>query len=1766
MDNKKHFWLYDILFILVFLVAGYLRIVGYDWGEGQHQHPDELFLTGVLDNLRAHTCNDPAIPIDACPEENQRWMTVSEYFDSTTSTLNPYNRGFGFFVYGNLPMTVTRVLMEAIGKDDIGSSKFFARQMSALADLLTIFLLYLIVSRLYGQKIGLLASVFSSLAVMQIQQSHFFTSDLFVNLFMFLALLFAVGLVEWQGRTDDQPEELETVIKVEYGTETAEPVKSSISTQIQILKHPLFYLTVAFGFALGMAMASKINAAAMALLLPFALAIRWLVYDRKQKLSNEYWMQVAILLMVGGFATLVSFRIFQPYAFDGIGLNAQWVKNISEQRAQASGAADLPWNLQWIRRTHLYSFENLTIWGLGLPLGILAWIGFLWMGWRILKGEYKHLLLWGWTAFYFAWQSMQFNPTMRYQLPIYPLLAMMAAWVLFEIAGANAPVVNRSNLRKVSATVLGLTVLTLTAVWAFAFQSIYLRAEPRIAASRWMFENAPAGINVLIQTKEDSFNQPLPIPSGTLITPENPYSVTFSPQREGVFNEVMLGHVANVSSTPTTVDLNIYAYEQPTVSLAHAATVIDPASVIAGNTLPLNLMPEQAFVLAPSQKYVLQLETNGNGIYVSESFSILLQTSEGDFIQTVPISPGLFIAPGNPYQMVFTPLKEGSFNGLKFGYALDTVKSPSNVSVAVYSASQPDTKLAQASAVLSPTSTDNFRGDSLTLQFDRPIPLITDQQYVLKVETDGSGIFVSGSAIVNETDYDFPLPFRVDGYDPYGGLYSNDDLNLQVYWADDANKIDRFVNILSKADYIAIPTNHQYAQITRVPERYPLTTFYYRELLGCPAGEDIIKCYRVAEPGMYEGKLGFELEAVFTTYPTLGPIVINDQAAEEAFTFYDHPKVLVFKKTDDFNAENLRAILSTVDVSKAVQLTPKDFASFKSLMLPEDRLASQRASGTWSDLFNYGWLQNKIPALGLVLWYVFILVLGLFAYPIARLALPGLRQYAYALGRIVGLALMAWLAWMGGSIGVPYTRLSIGVAFTLIVVAGIGLWMKRKEEFKADWDRHRQFFVLVEIVFLTFFLIDLLIRIGNPDMWHPSKGGERPMDFSYFNAVLKSTSFPPYDPWYAGGYINYYYYGFVLAGTPVKLLGIVPSIAYNFILPTWFAMVALGAFTVGYGAVASSKADGEADEPSMFNLQLLAGLAGALLTVFLGNLGTIQLIFNAIQRVAAPGGTVPTETGFIQHWVWAFQGIWKMITEKAMLPIGRGDWYWFPSRVIPTGPGNEITEFPLFTFLYSDLHAHMLVMPLTLFIIAWALAFVRSRAQLTRGEWIASFGIGALMIGALKPTNTWDLYTYYLLAAIAVGYTIFRYFDWKDYFNVPAVAGKAGLAVGAAVLLYVLGALFYLPFSHWFGQSYNSFAFWTASRTSLSSYFTQWGLFLFIITAWLIWETREWMAATPISDLKKLQRYVVAIEVVIAALIALFVFFLIEKAYIGFLALPLAFWSAVLILRSDLPDTKRFILFVTGTALTITIAVEFLALVGDIGRMNTIFKLYLQAWMMFAVSAAAAFGWLLPAFTQWRFKWRTIYQAGVYTLLGCAFMFTLTASTDKMSDRLNPDAPHSLDAMEYMAHSQLWDGQIMELREDYNAIRWMQDNIEGSPVIVEGNCTEYRWCTRFTIYTGLPGVVGWNWHQRQQRGIFAPQVQERVDQIGNFYTTTDVQVALAFLEKYDVHYIVVGQLERNIYPTLPGTPDGLAKFAEYEGTYWDAVYTDANTTIYQVKP
>jgi uncharacterized membrane protein len=298
--------------------------------------------------------------------------------------------------------------------------------------------------------------------------------------------------------------------------------------------------------------------------------------------------------------------------------------------------------------------------------------------------------------------------------------------------------------------------------------------------------------------------------------------------------------------------------------------------------------------------------------------------------------------------------------------------------------------------------------------------------------------------------------------------------------------------------------------------------------------------------------------------------------------------------------------------------------------------------------------------------------------------------------------------------------------------------------------------------------------------------------------------------------------------------------------------------------------------------------------------------------------------------------------------------------------------------------------------------------------------------------------------------------------------------------------------------------------------------------------------------------------------LAVFIVVLLYLAYrtvwVGWIALPLATWAGVLLLRPDQTDTKRLVLFWVGTALLITIVVELFTVRGDIGRMNTIFKFYLQAWTLLAVSAGAAIAWVLADLSLWRPRWRNTWQAGLVILFVGAALYTITATTDKVSDRMNPKAPRTLDTMTYMAHTEYWDTSTMDLSQDYRAIRWMQDNVQGSPVIVEANCPEYRWCTRFTIYTGLPGVVGWNWHQRQQRALGPPtMVTERVDAIGQFYNTVSMGFAQDFLDEYDVRYIVVGQVEQIYYPGV-----GLSKFEQYDGKLWKEVYRDVQTVIYEV--
>ncbi len=1614
----------SLLFLVVIAVSVFFRIRGLFWGEYLYLHPDERFLIQVGSNIQS---------VDS----------IASYFNTHFSTLNPHNRGHGFFVYGDFPIILTRYITEGFfeftGWNEITQA---GRVLSTIFDIGSVILLFFIGKKLFNQWVGLLASIFSGMAVLQIQQSHFFTVDTFATFFTTLGVYLAViisqtdfSVKKYRGGNDESDDQ-----------ETPEIQKNWIPSPRTLL------LSIFFGIVVGLAAASKINTVTIAILLPLSYFILW----GRIPISDSGLKSELILrdLVIGGIFAFLSFRIFQPYAFEGPGffdiqLNELWLKNLREVSAQSGGKVDFPPALQWARRNFFFSGKNLSLWGLGLPLSITAWFGIFTMGWRILRGEWKnYLLIWVWTMGYFLWQSSLGNSVMRYQMPVYPMFALMAAWMIYFLFTYKPAHTGLKKPLKIAGSFLAFISISGTFIWAFMFSSIYVAPITRIEASRWIFDNVPGPINLIIRQGNETNPKIISYPYDYLLTQEDAYSSHFSLENAGQLEDISFGRI-----------------------------------------IPQNELDQAEGKLLIS-------------IFDSEN--------SGEFLGRYEIS--------GPFTV------QGSI------------------------------KLNQYSVEINP-----------------PLNLKSNHTYQIVIDYTGSGaLSILGSGTANESVWDDGLPLRTDGYDAFGGIYQRD-LTFQMYWNDNQEKLDRFISTLYNSDYIFISSNRQWGTTTRVPERYPLTTRFYQELMGCPDEEEIYRCYSEAKPGMYQGNLGFELIKVFESYPRIGDFEINDQYADEAFTVYDHPKVLIFKKSDSYDPILVSKILNEVDLNKVIYLTPGEFPDYPAnLELSEKEFNAQQAGGTWSEIFDTSSLVNQYPIVAIAMWYLALTLLGIICYPIVRLGFTGMVDKGYAFSKLFALLLVSLIVWLGGSYGISVTRGFIWIVIGSVSFFSVLIGYLTRQAILKDLRQMKKLFVWMEIISLLLFATFLLVRLGNPDLWHPGKGGEKPMDFSYLNAVIKSSTFPPFDPWYAGGYINYYYYGFVIIGIFIKWLGIVPSVAYNIVLPTLFSFVGIGSFAIVWNLLTFFKMEKDPDYlPSNTFREILrssegkAGLAGILLTLVVGNLGTIRMIWHGLQKIGSPGGVIDGVSLF-ERWALAFKGLTGFFSGHA-LPYYPGDWYWVPSRALP---GEPITEFPFFTFLYADLHAHLIAMPITVMAIAWALSILFSKWKFNEvfPGWLTKsiiIVIGAMTIGALRPTNTWDFPTYLILGGVVVGFTILRYgTGFRTAYQLSGLNARLLEAIMMVTVFVVAAFLFYQPFADWYGQAYTQIQIWTGNHSPFWSYFTHWGLFLFILIAWFFTETIDWMDKTPLSKARKLLKYSFWIWLGLAGIFTITIYLLSKEIMIGWLVFPMVSWAGILILRKDQTDAKRFVLFLTGTALVLTLMVELVVLKGDLGRMNTVFKFYLQAWILLAISSGAALIWSLPEIAKhWFSELQKIWQIGLIILIGCAVLYPITATAEKIDDRISPLTPLTLDGMKYMQYSTYADeGVNMQLDEDYQAIRWMQENVIGSPVILEANTVEYRWGSRFSIYTGLPGVVGWNWHQRQQRAVVpSTWITDRVSAVNDFYLSTDIQETENFLQKYDVSYVIVGQMEKAKY-----SGEGIGKFQQLDGKLWKSVFTVGSTTIYQV--
>lgn len=1136
-------------------------------------------------------------------------------------------------------------------------------------------------------------------------------------------------------------------------------------------------------------------------------------------------------------------------------------------------------------------------------------------------------------------------------------------------------------------------------------------------------------------------------------------------------------------------------------------------------------------------------------------------------------------------------------------------------------------RVARAAVVVVVVGYTIFWASAFTTIYMRPVTRVAASKWIVHNVPQGS-------VIANE-HWDDPLPMRVEGLDPFGGMFkglsTSSDGMIQNYWEDSEEKRGDMQKWLDEADYIVMSSNRLYASIPRLPRRYPMTTKYYEWL--------------------FNGELGFEKVKEFTSYPQLFGIVINDDSSDEAFTVYDHPKVLIYKKSANYSSEHVAQLLNSVDLTEFEKLKPIEaVASKNGFRMSPELQAANYAGGTWSDIFHPDDLVNAVPV---VAWLIAIWLIGVLAFPFTFVAFRKFADRGYAFAKTIGVLAFAWLTWTLASYGaLPFERTTMFLMLGTMLLGALFVIWRKGLEMLAYLRAHWKLLVGIEIVYLAFFALDLAIRFGNPDLWHPYFGGEKPMDFAYLNAVIKTTYFPAYNPWFAGGFINYYYFGQLISATLVKFTGIVPEVAYNLLLPMFFGLTASGAFGVAYNVLARATEDGgqgagvggrgsderqATDDGRRMTTNLrpaLAGLAAAALVLVIGNLGQVGVLFQGLTELGRQVGANDGIGAFVM-------GVLAWIGGKE-IPVPIGNWYWTATRIIP----ETINEMPFFTFVYADLHAHLMSLPFTLAGLGLAAHAVINRARL---RWY-DLGIAAMVLGALRAINTWDYPTYLALigCAMVVGYFADKHqttdespFDWSEFIQryllfivlvfvqiavtvIPINAagfkitfdmgiyilvvlfalalgfGKFGLQLDPRriawdlglrmIALIALGVLFYWPYIANYGTAYTSVELWSDARTLLSDYLVVHGIFLFLAGTYLVVLLARKSARTmitPDADTEAQSLMEGWTIYLLPALAVLVVGLLILGLQVFAVVVPLAAAALWILFQHDTAPIHRFLSLVIVAALLLTLMVEVVTLKGDIGRMNTVFKFYLQAWVFFAVASASG---LAIVFNHLWFRQARVEEVSAATgtslekiggdspvmqtvkaawwglaalLIVAGMLYPVFAGWAKVNDRFVQGMPPGLNGLDYMKQASYSENNIeFPLEPDYQAIQWLRQNIVGSPVIVEGNTGLYHWGDRISINTGLPVVVGWDWHTKQQYSLLpGEEIDNRIQDIRTIYETTDPAEALKWLHEFGVSLIYVGPLEHALY-----FDEGFAKFDEMtRDGILEKIYDKDSVQIYALR-
>ena len=815
-------------------------------------------------------------------------------------------------------------------------------------------------------------------------------------------------------------------------------------------------------------------------------------------------------------------------------------------------------------------------------------------------------------------------------------------------------------------------------------------------------------------------------------------------------------------------------------------------------------------------------------------------------------------------------------------------------------------------------------------------------------------------------------------------------------------------------------------------------------------------------------------------------------------------------------------------------------------------------------------------------WYLLTTLLGWLTFPLAYRLLPALADRGYTLSRAFGLMLWGFIFWLFANLGIAQNDLG-GLLLGLVVVGGLSAWafliVDRRPQTETvhsqpsmvQWLKENiKLLLTTELLFLLAFGFMAFFRSANPEIL----GTEKPMELMFINGIMNSPVFPPRDLWLSGYAISYYYFGYVMTAMLATFTGLPATLAFNLMLALVFGLAAVGAYGILYNLLQTVDRGQKTGENNHRPPSTVLGLS-FLAPIFL------LLVSNAegfLEVLHARGLLWRQGSNF---WTWLNIPDLRNVPlpDPQWLP-DRFWWWWRASRVVQDydflgNPLEAIDEFPAFSFLLGDLHPHVLAIPFFLLAIAVALNLFlggfRGRINLYFGELHISrrgFFLAAFMLGGMAFLNTWDILP--VAALIVFSYALARVketgWGWGRLEDV--------LLFGIPVLIaaYILYLPFFIGFDSQAGGILPNFMYITRG----AHLWVMWGTLFVPIFAWLVHLLRgktpaDWRIGSAVSlgGVLLLVALMLALGLAAYRLRPEMILPILEGqqrdagtfiadsfarrfAHIGSLLTLLALLIPAL---SFLFSSHRqpngestfqsprttFVLLLVALGSVLILGPDFFYLRDNFGyRINTIFKFYYQAWIL--LSLASAYGTAL-LLRQLRGGGNIVFSLILVVVLIVGLTYPVLGFHNK-ANKFQPPFGFTLDD---------FDRVLRENPDEAAAIQWLRSAPDG--VVAEATGNPYSNYGRISIYSGLPTILGWGNHEGQWRGSdFQGILAERREEVETLYATPDWQTTQLILEKYNVRYVVVGDLERTSYRVNE----------EKFNNFLKPVFRQGNVTIYEV--